>query len=69
MVRPHDPSRFAEFRRRYLEELRAQVILISRLRKRAREGTVALVYAAMDTEHNDTEVVRRGLPSRRGRSR
>ena len=62
----HDPSRFDEFRRRYIEELREQRPRIARLRRRAREGTLTLVYSARDTEHNDAvvlaEILRRGLP-------
>lgn len=63
----HDPDRFEEFRRRYLEELGHNRPLIAELRRRARNGTLTLVYSARDTEHNDavvlTEVLRRGLPS------
>jgi uncharacterized protein YeaO (DUF488 family) len=66
----HDPDRFAEFRRRYIEELRDQRPLLTDLRRRARGGTVTLVYGARDTEHNDAvvlaEVLRRGLPRRSG---
>ena len=62
----HEPSRFEEFRQRYLEELRNERPRIARLRRRARDGTLTLVYAARDTEHNDAivlaEVLRRGLP-------
>ena len=62
----HRPNRFEEFRRRYLEELRQQRPRLSELRRRARHGTVTLVFAAKDTEHNDAvvlgEVIRRGLP-------
>jgi uncharacterized protein YeaO (DUF488 family) len=62
----HEPDRFDEFRDRYIEELRGQRTLISELRRRARGGTLTLVYAARDTQHNDAvvlaEVVRRGLP-------
>ena len=62
----HRPDRFEEFRRRYLEELRQQRPQLSELRRRARHGTVTLVFAARDTEHNDAvvlaEVIRRGLP-------
>jgi uncharacterized protein YeaO (DUF488 family) len=62
----HDPDRFAEFRRRYLEELRGQRPALAELRRRAREGRLTLVYAARDSEHNDAvvlaEVLRRGLP-------
>ena len=64
----HDPGRFEEFRRRYIEELRSERAPLTALRKRARNGTLTLVYSAHDTEHNDAvalaEVLRRGLPKR-----
>jgi uncharacterized protein YeaO (DUF488 family) len=63
----HEPSRFGEFRQRYIEELRDKRSAITRLRRRARTGTLTLVYSARDAEHNDAvvlaEVLRRGLPS------
>jgi uncharacterized protein YeaO (DUF488 family) len=62
----HAPDRFAEFRRRYIGELRRQRSRLAELRRRAREGTLTLVYSAHDSEHNDAvvlaEVLRRGLP-------
>jgi uncharacterized protein YeaO (DUF488 family) len=62
----HEPRRFVDFRRRYIEELRDQRPRLSELRRRAREGTLTLVYSAHDPEHNDAvvlaEVLRRGLP-------
>jgi uncharacterized protein YeaO (DUF488 family) len=62
----HDPSRFEEFRRRYIEELRDQRPRLTELRRVARSGTLTLVYSARDTEHNDAvvlaEILRRGLP-------
>jgi uncharacterized protein YeaO (DUF488 family) len=62
----HDPSRFEEFRRRYIEELRGQRPRLADLRRRARIGTLTLVYSARDTEHNDAvvlaEILRGGLP-------
>jgi uncharacterized protein YeaO (DUF488 family) len=68
----HDPDRFDEFRRRYIEELRARRPRIAELRRHAREGTLTLVHSARDTDHNDAvvlaEVVRRGLPSHGGSS-
>jgi uncharacterized protein YeaO (DUF488 family) len=63
----HDPTRFEEFRRRYIDELRHRRPLLSALRRRARDGTVTLVYSAHDEEHNDavvlSEVLLRGLPN------
>jgi uncharacterized protein YeaO (DUF488 family) len=68
----HDPARFAEFRRRYMEELAAQDAKLRELRRRARKGTVTLVYAARDTDHNDAvvlaEILRRGF-ERSGREK
>ena len=65
----HEPSRFEGFRHRYFEELRPHRARLAELRRRARESTLTLVYAAKDSEHNDAvvlaEVLRRGLPSRR----
>jgi uncharacterized protein YeaO (DUF488 family) len=62
----HQPGRFEEFRRRYIDELRSRRPLLSTLRRHARDGTLTLVYGAHDTEHNDAvvlaEVLRRGLP-------
>jgi uncharacterized protein YeaO (DUF488 family) len=62
----HEPSRFPEFRRRYIDELRADAPRLKELRRRARMGTLTLVYSAHDSEHNDAvvlaEVLRRGLP-------
>jgi uncharacterized protein YeaO (DUF488 family) len=67
----HDPARFDEFRRRYIEELRPRRTQIAALRRRARAGTLTLVHSARDADHSDAtvlaEIVRRGLPSH-GRS-
>lgn len=62
----HEPRRFPEFRRRYMDELRSNTPRLTELRRRARAGTLTLVYSARDSEHNDAvvlaEVLRRGLP-------
>ena len=63
----HAPERFDEFRRRYIDELRGRRRELAALRRRAREGTLTLVYSAHDREHNDAvvlaEILRRGLPA------
>jgi hypothetical protein len=67
----HDPEKFEEFRRRYRDELAAHDEKLHELRRRARGGTVTLVYAARDTEHNDAvvlaELLRRAPPVKRPR--
>ena len=66
----HDPTRFVEFRKRYVEELRERGVMLAALRRHARAGTLTLVYGARDEEHNDAVVLRgvltRGLPRRPG---
>jgi uncharacterized protein YeaO (DUF488 family) len=62
----HEPSRFEEFRLRYIDELRGQRPALSGLRRRARERRLTLVFSAKDVEHNDAvvllEILKRGLP-------
>jgi uncharacterized protein YeaO (DUF488 family) len=54
----HDPSRWAEFRRRYRAELHQHPQELDRIRALARTQTVTLVYSAHDEEHNDAIVLR-----------
>lgn len=65
----HRPERFEQFKRRYTEELRAHADAISALRRRARAGTVTVVYAARDSEHSNAAVlapiITRGFPKKR----
>lgn len=57
----HDPGRFEEFRRRYGEELAEHEEKLRELRRRARKGSLTLVYGARDTEHNGAVVLARLL--------
>jgi hypothetical protein len=56
----HEPNRFAEFRRRYIGELRGDRSRLTELRRRARAGALTLVYSAHDSEHNDAVVLADG---------
>ena len=53
----HDPGRFAEFRARYRDELADQSQRLEELRRRARRGTLTIVYAARDRQHNNAVVL------------
>jgi uncharacterized protein YeaO (DUF488 family) len=68
----HRRERFDEFGRRYRIELEGHREHLTDLRRRARSGTVTLVFAARDAEHSNAavldDVLRRGLPSRTARS-
>jgi uncharacterized protein YeaO (DUF488 family) len=62
----HDPRRFAEFRRRYLTELREpeQKAALRHLRETADGGTITLLTASRDLEHSQAAVLA-GLLERR----
>jgi uncharacterized protein YeaO (DUF488 family) len=49
----HDPSKWEEFKKRYERELKGKRELVEELRAASRRHTVALLYAAADTEHNN----------------
>jgi uncharacterized protein YeaO (DUF488 family) len=57
----HDPDRWKQFRDRYRRELRAKKDAVRLLKQKARAGTVTLVYAARDEEHNGALVLQRFL--------
>jgi uncharacterized protein YeaO (DUF488 family) len=63
----HQPERFDEFRRRYTDELREHAGQVGELRRRARDGTVTILFGARDAEHSNAAVlapiVRRGCRS------
>lgn len=54
----HDPARWSEFRKRYFEELREKATEIKRLKAEAKKGTITLLFAAKDIEHNNAVVLR-----------
>jgi uncharacterized protein YeaO (DUF488 family) len=54
----HDPHRWAEFCRRYSNELHQNATLLSQLRSLAQKSPMTLVYGAHDEIHNDAVVLR-----------
>jgi uncharacterized protein YeaO (DUF488 family) len=63
----HEPARFAEFRRRYLDEIRANAPALDHLRSCLEGGPVTLLYAAHDPAHNDAVVLADYLRDQAGR--
>ncbi len=55
----HEPAKFPEFRKRYIQELSTpeRQALLKRIAVAAGEGNVTLVYSAKDTEHNNAVVL------------
>jgi len=56
----HDPTRWGEFQRRYVKELRAGPALeqLRTLAERASQGTVTLLFSSHDMEHNNAVVLK-----------
>jgi uncharacterized protein YeaO (DUF488 family) len=54
----HEPSKWAEFKKRYREELKDKRELIDKLRSEAEKKTLTLLYAAKDREHNNAVVLK-----------
>lgn len=61
----HDPAKWTEFRKRYRAELRGNAEAVKQLRQKGKEGTVTLVYAARDEEHNSALVLEKLLEGRK----
>jgi uncharacterized protein YeaO (DUF488 family) len=57
----HDPAKWKEFRTRYRTELREKAEAIKLLEEKARQGTITLLYAARDEEHNSALVLKEYL--------
>lgn len=57
----HDIDKWKEFSKRYLAELKQNKEQVSFLKKQLKYGTVTLVYAAKDKEHNDALVLKKLL--------
>ncbi len=48
----HDPAKWEKFCRRYWAELAERGEAVQRLREKAREGVLTLVYGSRDEQHN-----------------
>jgi uncharacterized protein YeaO (DUF488 family) len=61
----HDRARWKQFQERYRQELQEKEDAIELLKQKGKGGTVTLVYAARDEEHNGALVLKRLLQSLR----
>lgn len=59
----HDPEKWPEFQRRYLQELQGNKAL-AELQRYAQQGVVTLIYAARDQNHNEAVTLKQVLESR-----
>lgn len=53
----HDPSKWEEFKKRYLSELKGNSEQIRVMKQEMEKGVVTLVYGAKDEEHNEAHVL------------
>ena len=60
----HEPARWEQFQKRYWKELEEKQEAVQLLKKKGKQGTVALVYAARDEEHNGALALKRFLEGR-----
>ncbi len=60
----HDPAKWEAFEDRYFRELDSHGEQVTRLRQKAREGDVTLVFAAKDLQHNNAVALKEYLERR-----
>ena len=60
----HDPARWEQFKQRYWQELQPRQEALDLVRRKARRGTITLVYAARDQEHNGALALKEFLEHR-----
>jgi uncharacterized protein YeaO (DUF488 family) len=67
----HEPEKFAEFRRRYLAELKSpeRRTAVEHLKEIVQKGDVVLLTATRDVDHSQAAVLARWLSETSGRSR
>jgi uncharacterized protein YeaO (DUF488 family) len=53
----HDPEKWTEFQKRYLDELNNNQEMVDYILDMAKDGPVTLVYSAKDEQHNDAVVL------------
>ncbi len=54
----HDPEKWSEFRKRYLQEVAKKKYLAKLLKQKSRGKTITFVYAARDEEKNSAVVLK-----------
>src|SRR5690606_31853712 len=57
----HDPKKFDGFEEKYRNELKDKSEILEKIRNKATDKTVTLLYGAKDTEHNQAIVLQKVL--------
>lgn len=59
----HDPSKWNEFRKRYVRELEKRPEAVAQLKQHVGKGVTTLVYSAKDEQHNNAVALKEYLES------
>jgi|SRR6185312_1058373 len=62
----HDPAKWNQFERRYWKELQRNKEAVDLLRQKIKHGTVTLIYAAHDEQHNGALALKQFLEHGKG---
>ena len=57
----HDVEKWIDFKEKYIEELSQKSVLVEELERLSQHGTVTLIYAAKDEQHNSALVLKEYL--------
>jgi len=57
----HDPSKYEEFKKRYIKELEPHAEILERIKKEGKKEIVTLLFSAKDVGHNNATVLREYL--------
>ena len=63
----HDPNKWAEFRKRYFEELQIQSEAVQKVLDLLHQGTLTLLYSSKELRINNAFALKEYLESRPGR--
>ena len=61
----HDLAKWEQFQKRYWKELEGKDEDVQLLKQKGKQGTVTLIYAARDEEHNSALVLKQFLEGRK----
>ena len=62
----HDPAKWQQFQKRYWKELEDKGEAVQLLKHKGKRGTVTLIYATKDEEHNGPLALKRFLEVHKG---
>jgi len=54
----HEPAKWTEFRKRYLQELKKNPVPMSQLKDQLKKGKMTLLYSAKDENYNQAIILR-----------